>query len=145
MPSGLRQQDEDRFGFRVEPPVGDRGGDRVAMGGLHDAGAVGELVNGRGQHQGGGAAVRGGQLAGAVEEFEAAEQRVVAALSRGAGVTFAVRALVGFGEGVEQGLEVFGGLAGQFAGDAARTRPGGGAGSGCGAGVRLRCHGNAPS
>ena len=41
----------------------------------------------------------------------------MAPLTGCARVTLAVGALVGFAEGVEQGLEVFGGLAGQFAGD----------------------------
>ncbi len=87
------------------------------MGGVHDAGAVGELIHGRGQHEGGGAAVRGGQRAGGVKNLEGAEQRVVAPLTRGARVTLTVRAGVWLAQGVEQGLEVFGRLAGQFAGD----------------------------
>ena len=110
------------------------------MGGLHDAGAVGELVHGGGEHQGGGAAVGGGQRAGGVENLEGAEQRVVAALTGVRGSRSPSGPVCGFGEGVEQGLEVLGRLAGQLAGDRALTRPHAGAATGCDAGARPRCH-----
>ena len=77
-------------------------GDRVAVAGLHDAGAVGVVVDGGGEDQGGGAAVDGGQRAGGVEQLQCFEQRVVAALSGGARVAFAVGAGVRFAEGVEE-------------------------------------------
>ncbi len=87
------------------------------MGGVDDAGAVGELAHGRGQHQRGGAAVRCRQRTGGEKNLEGAEQRVVAPLTRGARVTLTVRAGVWLAQGVEQGLEVLGRLAGQLAGD----------------------------
>ena len=47
------------FGFRVQPPVGDRDRDGVAVASVYDTGAGGEVVELGVQHDRGGAAVDG--------------------------------------------------------------------------------------